>query len=148
MSPTPLRDAPQRAGQTRRRSELHHDPAALARSGSTPKVREAQEVKADLRLLVIPHIRASKLDQARFVGMQRQTVLAESLRQRGQHAARVSFRLEEQDEVIGVADQMHVPLQARRDPFDDPCVEHFVQIHVCQQRRNHAALRCARIGIA
>src|SRR5437660_12768288 len=97
------------------RLPLHH-PETLLRPA--PEVRETEEVKRPRRYSrqtrrCRPAGGPSKRYQPRFVWVDRQTVLAEPLRQHGQHAAGVLLTGEAHDQIIRVAHQEGTTVEAR-----------------------------------
>ncbi len=107
-------------------------------------VREAQEVEG-LRFAVatvspISFRIAAELDDPRFVGMQFQAELRESLAQFRQEPLCLMTMLKSHDEIIGKADDDHVAVRLLLPPSLGPKVEHIVQIEVRQQRTDASAL--------
>src|ERR1700730_15866609 len=82
----------------------------------------------------------AELDDARFLGMQFQFELGESLRQLLVEPLGVRLVLKAHHEVISPTDDNHVAFGFCLTPVLHPEVEHVVQIDVSQQRRGTAAL--------
>jgi hypothetical protein len=107
-------------------------------------MREAQKVEGlgfplttRLALLGRP---ATKLDDARFLGMQFQFELGEAFRQFVMKLLGILLVLKAHYEVIGPPDDYHVAFGFCLSPVLHPEVEHVVQIEVRQQWRGTAAL--------
>src|SRR5512147_570235 len=99
MVAAPLRDAAERAAETRRRRLPFHHPVALP--ASAPEVRESQQVEACRR----PPARSGwtvrwlpELNQPGFLRVELQAVLIESLRKHVEDSASILLPLEEHDE--------------------------------------------------
>src|SRR4029077_16415854 len=86
-------------------------------------------------------------DEPCLLRVQREAVLPESLRKYFQHAPRVELAAEADEKVVGVAHEKGGSLQPRSDVALKPGVEHFVQVHVREQRRDDSPLRSAGIGM-
>src|SRR6266852_5734034 len=82
----------------------------------------------------------AELDDARFLGMQFQFELGESLRQVLVEPLGIRLVLKTHDEVISPTDDYYVAFGFCLTPVLHPEVEHVVQIDVGQQRRGTAAL--------
>src|SRR3978361_1467340 len=111
---TPLVELPQEpSNPVRSRLSLHQPPPPPR---PLPEVGETEKVET-LRLLVrsrSPRLRLTaglvETDQACLVGMEAETVLADSLRPHLQHPPGIALQLKDQDEVVGKADQESFPL--------------------------------------
>ena len=129
----PLRDSMQRSSESVGcRSRLDHP---FTRHGTfAPVDGEAEEVEGARRVGPVVDatpprhpVRPFERHQPGFVRMQRQTVLAESLRQDGHDAASVLLVLEQHHGVVGVSNEVGTAAQARSHfPFEPP-VKHRVQ---------------------
>src|SRR6266545_2906714 len=107
-------------------------------------MREAEEVER-LRFPIataspIPVGTATELDEARLVGMQRQTEPREPLAQVREKADGFLPMFESDDEVVSKPDDDDVALRLPRSPSLGPEVEDVVEIDVGQQRTDTAAL--------
>src|SRR3989442_956685 len=107
-------------------------------------MREAEEVEG-LGLPVAPPSpvlvrEATKLDEARLVGMQLQTEPLKPLTQLGEEPLGVLAMLESDDEVIGKLHDDDVAVGLRLPPPLDPEVEHILQVDVGQERTDAPAL--------
>ena len=116
----------------------------VPRPSFSATMRETQKVERS-RFAVTPvspvALRvAVELDDSRFVGMQLQPKLFESLAQFRQKPLCFLTTFESRDEVIGEADEDDVSVCLLLSPPLDPEVECVVQIDVRQQRANTAAL--------
>src|SRR6266478_5757978 len=80
--------------------------------------------------------------------MDRQTVLAEPLRQYTQHAASVRFTGKTHDKVVRITYQEGATLETRLHHFLEPHVQHIVQVNVGQERRDHSPLRRPGLGVS
>ena len=80
----------------------------------------------------------TKLDEARFVGMQHQSESREPLAQCGEEAFGLLPMLESDDEVVREAHHDHIAACLGSTPSLDPEVEDVVQIDVGQQRTDDA----------
>ena len=109
-------------------------------------MREAEEVKGLGAGRVAP-VFAPKINEPRFLGVQRQAVLAESLRQYFEDASRVVAPRKDQDHVVRVTDEPRAPFQARQHVATKPQVHDFVQVDVREQGRHDAALRRSGLGM-
>src|ERR1700687_6022909 len=124
------------------RVPTHHDPARPARP-STP-VHKPQELEG-LRLPLptsTPVLRGMppKLQQARLVRVHLQPMLPQLLPQGFQVSLGIRPVLEPHDEVVQIAHDDHLTLCFRLSPPLGPHVEHVVQVHVGQQRRDAPSL--------
>lgn len=88
----------------------------------------------------IPGRMPTEFDEARFVGMQRQTEPCEAFPQVGEEAHRFLTMLEADDEIIGEPDDDPVALRLLLPPSRDPEVKHVVKIEVGEERTDAAAL--------
>src|SRR5258708_27361833 len=119
--------------------------------GLPATMREAQEVErfrfpaATLSPILLRI--AAKLDDARFVGVQFQPELRESLAQLRQEPLRFMSMLESGNEVIGKTDENHFSVRLLLSPLLDPEVEYIVQVDVRQQRTNAAALNGSHLTL-
>src|SRR6202000_2387599 len=60
-----------------------------------------------------------------------------------QHPPGIALQLENQNEVIGIADQESCPSQPGLHHSLKPRVQHLVKIDVRQERRDDSSLRCS-----
>src|SRR3984893_4315927 len=81
-----------------------------------------------------------KLQQARLVRVQLQPKLLQSLPQDFQKTLGIRLGLEPNDEIVQIPHDDHLTLRLCRPPSLCPQVEHVVQVHVGQQRRDTPAL--------
>src|SRR3954452_10081271 len=140
---TPLAELPQEPGYpVRRRLALYH-PSAPPRP--LPEVGEAKKVETPRFLVWLRSLRLRltaglvETHQTGLVGVEAQPILAESLRQDFQHPPRIALQLEDQNEVIGKADQKRCPLQPGLHHRLKPCVQYLVKVDVRQERRDDSA---------
>jgi hypothetical protein len=108
-------------------------------------VREAKKIEC-LRLPLpasfpIVGCKVAKLDQARFLGMQFQLELGESLLQILVKPLGVRPVLKSNDEIICKSDDDHVASRFCLSPLVHPEIEHVVQKDIGHQRRGTPALR-------
>ena len=112
--------------------------------GFPATMREPQEVEglwfAATAISPMAFRITTELDDPRFVGMQRQAELCESLAQLGQEPLRFMMMLESGHEVIGEADEDHLPMRLLLPPLLDPEVECVMKVDVRQQRADAPAL--------
>jgi hypothetical protein len=101
-------------------------------------VREAQKVEgfrfpvpAGAPILVSE---ATKFDEPRLVGMQRQSKSRETRAQFGEEACGFRPMLESRDEIVRETHDHDVAVRLRRSPSLDPQVEDIVQIEIGEQR--------------
>src|SRR5712691_2591955 len=132
--PTPVVDSCQRPSKAVLRRRLSHHVLTLLRFH--PSMGEAEKVE---RWLLAARLRATaplwaEVDEARLVGMEREPVPFKPLSQHFQHAFGGAVGLEGHHEVIGIAHQGSVPLQARSHLVLEPSVQHMVQVDVREQR--------------
>src|SRR3954447_11353878 len=117
------------------RSPPHHKPAF---SVLTADMRQSQKVKSlwFTRAALLPAFRreSAKLNQPRFLGMQLQAELPETLLQFSQASLRVRAMLESHNEVIDVAHHDYLAIRPLLPPLLNPQVEHVVEIGIRQQR--------------
>src|SRR6266849_4889920 len=107
-------------------------------------VREAEDVER----LRLPLAGASpvfgrigpEFQQSRLLGVQLQPELCEPFTQLSQEPFSVRPVLKPHDEVVRIPHDDHVAVGVRLPPSVSPKVEHVVQVHVCQERRNTAPL--------
>src|SRR5271155_1769887 len=148
VPPTPLGNLPDGPTEPARCRLPPHHPETTPRS--RPEVREPQQVKRSWLgsrfLRVQPLAGPYKWYQPRFLRMQRQPVSSEPLRQHVQHSPGVLFMDKAHDEIVRITNEKRTPPQPRLDFPLEPFIQHVVQIDVGQERRNHPALRCARVG--
>jgi hypothetical protein len=98
-------------------------------------VGEAEQVERPRSTLVVTDAVGSlERHQPGLVGMQCQTILAESLRQNREESLRISLALEQHGEVIGVPHHLGGTVEGRPDIPDEPIVEHFMQVDVRKER--------------
>src|SRR6202165_4562614 len=107
--------------------------------GLCPKMGKAQQIeRPPTRGLRWPTrataSRRTEVDQSGLIWVQVQAVLAESLRQYGQHPTRIFLLAEGQHRIVRVADQDRSALEPRLDVPLEPHVQHLVQEDVRQQR--------------
>src|SRR5260370_28685612 len=108
-------------------------------------VREAKKIEC-LRLPLpapfpIVGCKVAKLDQPRFLGMQSQLELGESLHQILVKPLGVRPVLKSNDEIISKSDDDYVTSRFCLSPLVHPEIEHIVQKDVGHQRRSTSALR-------
>src|SRR5262245_28581680 len=82
-----------------------------------------------------------KLDQSCFIRMQFQTELCQPLPKFFQELLRICSVLEAHHQIVGITDDYHIASRHFLAPGFDPEVEHIMQVHVGEQRRNHGSLR-------
>ena len=82
----------------------------------------------------------SKLQKPRFVAMQLQSKLRQSLAEIFEELLGDSTMLKAQHGIISEAHDDHLAIGPLCSPFLDPQVEHVVQVHIGQQRTDTAAL--------
>ena len=94
-------------------------------------VREAQKVEGP-RPIVTPVVAVGpmKRHESRLLQVQRQAVLAESLRQDLQESLGIMLVVEQHDEVIRIPEQLSTTRESRLNVSDEPLVEHVVQVDV------------------
>ena len=124
-----------------RRNALDHP---VAPTGETPQMRETQQVEC-------PRLRAGSISprgfkpyQSSLVWVDRQAVPRKSLWKYGHHAPRVLFRTKYSNEVIRVTKQVGSTPEPGLDLLLPPVVQHFMEKHIGQHRRDDAALGGAR----
>lgn len=105
-------------------------------------VREAEEIER-LRLPQATSLPSfggvcAEFEQSRFLGVQFQTKLRESLREIRPESLGIRLDLESQHDVIRVAHDNDVAARLLPTPCVDPQVKHVVEIDVRQLRRYHA----------
>ena len=108
------------------------------------RVREAEEIKR-LGLPVAARSSISvriptEFDQARLVGMQRQTETRQSLAQISQKLLGLRAMLKPHDEVVGEAHDDDVAARPRLPPSLGPQVIHIVEVDIRQERTDAPAL--------
>src|SRR5262245_145602 len=145
--------APSQLGFDRAELRLQPPPDRLPhhREPSIPllpaDVREAEEIeRLRLPLAGTPPVlgrEGPKLQQSRLLGVQLQTKLRKPLAQLGQEPLSLRPVLKPHDEVVRVPHDDPVPVRLLPPPPASPEVEHVVQVHVRQEWRNAAPLRCA-----
>ena len=81
-------------------------------------------------VVVVDAIGSPKRNHSGLVGMQRQAVLAESLRQDLQESLGIMLVVEQHDEVIRIPEQLSTTRESRLNVSDEPLVEHVVQVDV------------------
>ena len=86
-----------------------------------------------------------ELDQPRLLRMQLQPELREPVAQIGQEPLGVLTMLKARHIVVGEPHENHVPARVPPPPLVGPQVEHVVQEHVREQRRNRSPLRRSRL---
>jgi hypothetical protein len=100
-------------------------------------VIEAQEVEAagfEPLLSCRPPGRGTEEEQAGLLGVQLEAVLGETSGEPVEDGIRIVSFTEDQDEVVGVADQVPAALQSRGDVLLEPLVQDVVKVDVGQQR--------------
>src|SRR5260370_33959886 len=117
----------------------HPVASLLATDVGEAKKVECLGLPLSTSLSIIRCVKA-ELDDARFLGMQFQFELGESLRQLLMKPLGVRLVLKTHDEVISPTDDYNVAFGFCLTPVLHPEVEHIVQIDVGQQRRGTAAL--------
>jgi hypothetical protein len=105
---------------------------------------EAQEVErlrfAFATLAPILFCKAAKFDDSRFVGMQLQPKLCDSLAQFRQKPLCFMTMLESRDKIISEAIEDYISVRLLLSPSLDPEIECIVEIDIRQQRANTPAL--------
>jgi hypothetical protein len=81
---------------------------------------------------------ATKLDQARFLGMKLKPERPEASPHVCWKCSAISLMFEPCDQIVGVPDDNHVSMRVSVTPLLGPEIEDVVEIHVCQQRRDTA----------
>jgi len=113
-------------------------------------MRETQEVES-LGSSLAPPLAitfgvSAELDQAGFLGVQRQTKLLQPRAKLAEQSQGIPASLESQHEVVGIADHDHVASRLTLSPLVHPKVEHVVQVDIGQQRRNRSSNDIANSG--
>lgn len=110
-------------------------------------VREAQKVErlglAFSSTFPVLFGESAELDPSRFIWVEFQSKLSQSLPKIFQKAIGVGLMLESYDDVVRVADDHHLALRILLAPDVHPEIESVVQVDIRQHRRNHRALRSA-----
>ena len=114
---------------------------------------EAQQVKRPRTLVWLTPAtdrrgRWAKGNKPRLGGVDRQAVLAESLRHDFHDALGAALVSEANHEVIRIADEEGTAMETRLHRLPELKVEHVMQEHVGKQGGNHSALERAGLGVA
>ncbi len=96
----------------------------------TQQIERSWRFRLGLALAGRPRWRTLELYQPSLFRMDRQTVLAESLRQHVPHTPRIVLSGKPDDEVVGVTDHKRTALEARLHHLLDPFIQHIVQVDV------------------
>jgi len=108
-------------------------------------MRQAENVE---RAAVTFRSSRTKIDQLRLLGVQFQSVPRQPLPQHFQHAFRVRSALDAHDDVVSIADHERPAFQLGFDLLLEPRIQHFMQVDIAQQRRDHSALRRSLFRVA
>src|ERR1041385_4983815 len=151
MRSTPLAQAVQRTGESTRRSFDLDDPVTALRF--RPEERKPEQVKRLMRhssatIIVLRRRRPLEWHESRFLRVQLQTEFRKSLRQHFVHSPRIAFLFEGDHEVVSEAHQLGFADKLWFHVAFKPRVEHLMQVHVRQERRDDSTLRRARFGVA
>jgi hypothetical protein len=114
----------------------------LVRSTTMREPQEVERLRSALPPLAPTLGRVSaKLDQARFVGMQSQSELAEPFPERLQKHPRRPHVLKAHYTIVRVAKHDDLPSPWLFAPVLNPQIESVMQVDVCQEWRDHRTLR-------
>src|SRR6266700_1850418 len=107
-----------------------------------PKKRE--RLRLSLTTLLPIDLRdPTKLDQSRLLRMEFQREVRQPFLKLSQEPLSVFTPLKADHQIVSVSDKHHLSARYLPAPCLNPQVEHIVQIHVRQKRRNHRSLRRA-----
>src|SRR5271165_6718495 len=107
---------------------------------------EAEEVERGavrVRMTYAPRPMKAKVDEVRLVRVEREPVPCKPFTQHVHDPLDVVESLERHHAVIGVPHEDAVPFEAHAHVPLEPFIQHVVQVDVCEQRRDDAALRSA-----
>jgi hypothetical protein len=107
----------------------------LSTPGSSTDVRHSQKIeRLGWTVTTVLPVRFGippKLDQSRFLRMQRQTEMRESFRQCCPKSLRIFSVLECEDDIVGVTNDKHLPIRLA-PPLTCPEIQRVVQVYVRQ----------------
>src|SRR6266700_1738475 len=107
-----------------------------------PKKRE--RLRCSLATLLPIDLREpTKFDQSRLLRMEFQREVRQPFPKLSQEPLSVFTPLKADHQIVSVSDKHHLSARYLPAPCLNPQVEHIVQIHVRQKRRNHRSLRRA-----
>src|SRR6516165_10955781 len=141
----PFRDAPECPPKAVCCSLLLYHPISLA--GHGPVVGEAQQVEGvgpGARIAVVvergrnPPVRPSKFNQPGLLRVKCQAVLRQPLRQYVEHSPCVPLVLEDDDSIVGIANESRTTGKPRHNLPCKPLIKHLVQVDVCEDWGNYS----------
>ena len=116
------------------RLSKHNEPSV---SRAVARMRETEEVErfwlSLATTLAVSSGEPPKLDQTRFVGVQFQTELAETISQVIVELFGIRTVFEAKHTVVGKSHDDHVTARMSPSPLVGPQIEHVVQVHVGKQ---------------
>jgi len=145
VSAAPLSDAFESAPEAVRGGLLLHHPKSLA--GRGPIVGEAQQVEgvgpgACIAVVVgrcrVPPVRSSEINQPGLLGVKRQAILRQPLRQHVENSPRVALLLEDDDHVISITNKGRMAGKSGHDLPHEPLIKHLMQVDVRQDWGNYS----------
>lgn len=142
MSSAPFREITKRSMQPGRSRLWLHQPVPPVQ-GTAPGEREAEEVERSSprpSLSGASCTRRVERKQAGLLRMKTETEPLEPFRERREDPAGIRLRSEPEDRIVRIANEDRISGQPRKNLLVEPEIEHFMEIDVRQDRRDHTTL--------